>query len=66
MATDIKLDQNGGDWLIDGLATHSGRTFRGHSIEGLLLNSRMANGIFDDANNSFDDPQDIADAHILA
>ena len=40
----------GEDWLINGELTHAGREFRGHRIEGLLLNSRMANGVFDDAN----------------
>ncbi|MGI9336838.1 MAG: hypothetical protein ACR2RL_27105 [Gammaproteobacteria bacterium] len=40
----------GEDWLVDGRPTHAGRDFRGHRIEGLLLNSRMANGVFDDAN----------------
>ena len=30
--------------------TYAGRTWRGHSIEGLLLNSRMVQGIFDDLN----------------
>jgi hypothetical protein len=46
--TTIEID--GDDWLIDGEVTHEGRYFRGRRIEGLLLNSRMANGIFDDAN----------------
>ncbi|MCZ6893579.1 MAG: hypothetical protein O7H40_05970 [Gammaproteobacteria bacterium] len=41
---------NGGDWLINGRPTYSGRSWRGLRIEGLLLNSRMANGIFDDLN----------------
>lgn len=39
-----------GDWLVDGRVTHAGREFRGHRIEGLLLNARMANAIFDDEN----------------
>ena len=46
--TTIEID--GDNWLIDGSPTHAGRTFRGKSIEGLLMNSRMANGVFDDAN----------------
>jgi len=41
---------NGEDWLINGQPTHAGRTWRDLRIEGLLLNSRMANGIFDDLN----------------
>ena len=36
--------------LINGVATYRGRGYRGWPIEGLLLNSRMANAIFDDAN----------------
>jgi hypothetical protein len=36
-------------WL-DGAPTYAGRTFRGHTIEGLLLNSRMVQATFDDAN----------------
>ena len=38
------------DWLINGRPTYAGRTWRELKIEGLLLNSRMANGIFDDLN----------------
>lgn len=30
--------------------TYAGRVWKGHSIEGLLLNSRMVQGIFDDRN----------------
>lgn len=30
--------------------TYAGRVWKGHSIEGLLLNSRMVQGIFDDEN----------------
>jgi hypothetical protein len=41
---------DGEDWLINGRPTYSGRSWRGLRIEGLLLNSRMANGIFDDLN----------------
>lgn len=40
----------GDQFLIDGELTHKGRTFRGHRIEGLLLNSRMVQATFDDAN----------------
>ncbi len=40
----------GQDWLINGVPTHKGREYRGWRIEGLLLNSRMANAIFDDSN----------------
>jgi len=40
----------GGDFWINGKPTYPGRTWRGHRIEGLLLNSRMVQGIFDDEN----------------
>lgn len=46
--TTVKID--GEDWLIDGEVTQKGRRFNGHRIEGLLLNSRMANAMFDDFN----------------
>ncbi len=35
---------------INGQPTYAGREWNGHSIEGLLLNSRMVQGIFDDLN----------------
>ena len=37
-------------FLINGKPTYAGRTWRGHRIEGLLLNSRMVQGTFDDLN----------------
>jgi len=37
-------------WLINGTPTYAGQKFRDWSIEGLLLNSRMVNAIFDDEN----------------
>ena len=40
----------GNQFLINGEPTYKGRTYRGWKIEGLLLNSRMANGVFDDIN----------------
>jgi hypothetical protein len=46
--TTVSID--GDRWLVNGEPTHPGRTYDGWKIEGLLLNSRMANGVFDDAN----------------
>lgn len=46
--TTIAID--GPSFLINGKPTYAGRTFRGMKIEGLLLNSRMVQGIFDDRN----------------
>ena len=40
----------GPDFHINGAPTFAGREWRGHSIEGLLPNSRMVQGIFDDLN----------------
>ena len=37
-------------FLINGRPTYQGRTWRGKKIEGLLMNSRMVQGIFDDLN----------------
>ena len=37
-------------FFIDGEPTYKGRTFQGHRIEGLLLNNRMVQATFDDAN----------------
>jgi hypothetical protein len=42
----IQADQ----FHVNGKPTYPGRTWRGHKIEGLLLNSRMVQGIFDDSN----------------
>jgi len=40
----------GDAFLINGTPTYRGRTWRGNRIEGLLFNSRMVQGIFDDLN----------------
>ena len=40
----------GDRFLIDGLLTYPGRSWRGNSIEGMLFNSRMANAILNDEN----------------
>jgi hypothetical protein len=40
----------GDAFQINGKPTYEGRTWRGHKIEGLLMNSRMVQGIFDDLN----------------
>lgn len=46
--TAVSIEQD--DFLINGQVTYPGRRFRGGRVEGLLLNSRMVQGIFDDAN----------------
>lgn len=40
----------GEQFLLNGKPTYAGRTWKGHKIEGLLFNSRMVQGIFDDLN----------------
>jgi hypothetical protein len=40
----------GDQFLINGRPTYQGRTWNGHRIEGLLMNSRVVQGIFDDLN----------------
>ncbi len=40
----------GGDFHINGKPTYAGREWRGHRVEGLLMNSRMVQATFDDLN----------------
>jgi hypothetical protein len=40
----------GEQFFINGRPTYEGRTWRDHKIEGLLMNSRMVQGVFDDLN----------------
>jgi hypothetical protein len=46
--TTIAID--GERFLLNGKPTYAARVFRGMKIEGLLMNSRMVQGIFDDRN----------------
>lgn len=46
MSTEIAID--GTTFLINGRPTYEGRQYKGRSIEGLLLNARMVQAIFDD------------------
>lgn len=46
--TEIAID--GESFLINGRLTYPGRKYRGMRIEGLLLNARVVQGIFDDRN----------------
>ena len=46
--TTVAID--GDRFLINGRPTYEGRTWQGKRIEGLLMNSRMVQGIFDDLN----------------
>ncbi len=40
----------GGDFLLNGRPTYEGRIWRGHRVEGLLMNNRVVQGTFDDLN----------------
>ena len=40
----------GNQFLMDGEPSYKGRYWEGNKIEGLLMNSRMVQGIFDDMN----------------
>ena len=40
----------GDQFLLNGRPTYEGRLYRGMKIEGLLMNSRMVQGVFDDSN----------------
>ena len=46
--TTVAID--GERFLINGRPTYEGRTWQGKKIEGLMTNSRMVQGIFDDLN----------------
>ena len=46
--TTVSID--GASFRINGDFTYPGRTWKGHRIEGLLLNSRMVQATFDDRN----------------
>ena len=41
---------SGEQFYLNGAPTYAGRTWQGHRVEGLLFNSRMVQGIFDDDN----------------
>jgi hypothetical protein len=40
----------GEDFYINGQPTYAGRQYRGHRVEGLLMNARMVQATFDDLN----------------
>jgi hypothetical protein len=44
------IEIRGDQFWINGRPTYEGRVWRGARIEGLLLNSRMVQGVFDDLN----------------
>ena len=48
MSTNVSIVKD--QFYINGKLTYQGRFWKGHKIEGLLFNSRMVQGIFDDLN----------------
>lgn len=44
------VEIRGDQFLINGVPTYKGRSYEGQRIEGLLMNTRMVQGIFDDEN----------------
>jgi len=48
--TDTILEVRGNKFYINGAPTYRGLEWNGSTIEGLLINSRMVQGIFDDSN----------------
>lgn len=44
------VDIHGREFWINGKPTYAGREFKGLKVQGLLLNARMVQGIFDDQN----------------
>lgn len=50
MKRQTSVSIQGEKFFINGHPTYEGRSWKGHSIEGLLMNSRMVQGIYDDLN----------------
>ena len=50
MAQKTLVEIKGEQFYINGKPTYEGRIWKGNKIEGLLMNSRMVQGIFDDSN----------------
>jgi hypothetical protein len=44
------VDIHGREFWINGQPTYKGREYQGKKVQGLLLNARMVQGVFDDAN----------------
>lgn len=50
MAGRTRVEIRGDQFFLNGAPTYAGVTWQGRRIEGLLLNTRMVQGIFDDLN----------------
>ena len=51
MARMTRLEIDGEDFRINGKLTYAGRNWKGHRVEGQLMNIRAVNAIFDDLNS---------------
>jgi hypothetical protein len=51
-AAHTEVSIRGDAFLVNGQPTYKGRVWHGHKIEGLLLNARLVQGIFDDRNTN--------------
>ena len=49
-STQTQLTARGECWLINGQTTYKGQKYRDWDVQGLLMNSRMTNAVFDDEN----------------
>ncbi len=49
-AAQTQITAHGERWLINGQTTYKGRHYLDWDVEGLLMNSRMTNAVFDDEN----------------
>src|SRR4051794_13257057 len=50
--THTTVSISGDQFRINDQPTYAGRKWNGHNIQGLLLNSRMVQGVFDDLNTN--------------
>lgn len=50
MTSKTNVEIRGEQFFINGQVTYAGATWRGKSVEGLLMNTRMVQGIYDDLN----------------
>ena len=50
MPGQTSISIQGEDFWVNGAPTYAGHTWLGHRIEGLLLNARMVQAVFDDLN----------------
>ena len=52
MSSQTVVSIQGPSFALNGQPTYPGRTYRGWNVQGLLMNARLVQGIFDDANEA--------------